>query len=672
MQCPYNAILPTADWFRRFRQSFSAAMMAGLRRATQTPCCESKASKHKEILVRRLLVIGALGAAIFAAFAVGSNSDSVMAGSNGSLILRASTPVSGCPLASMFSFCGQLQGGSTEPAQFTLTASGPVTGLAIKFAAVAGSPASQFAAFDFTVESTTCGASLAANASCTINVSFTPVTTTKGTRAAALTVTDAGHDTALINLTGTSLNNTTGGATALGFATPPAPACPQDNAFTFCSQAVHTASGTQNFLLTAGNTATGLTFAFAAVPGLPSEFALSDFTIASNACGSTLTTGASCAVGVQFTPTTTGARAAILKATDAAGDSTLIYLAGSTSSGLSITPSGQAPACSTGNTFEFCNTPTGGSDGATAFTLTNTSGTQVTGITVPTTSVGGDFTVPNTSCLTVLAAGASCGINVKFSPATTGLLQEPLVVTDADGDTATANLAGTGDTYSLQLAAMQPVEVSVAQGGTAAFMGQVVPDSVFGQDGEQVTFACPSTASLPIDTSCVVTPCPAAITPGTPTNFTATFVTSSKTSVAPVPPTGCSSYGPPPAGAFLVPSTRSPEPPPGARRFLWRFVWNFPGGVSLALLGALALGMFAAASRRRKHQTIFASAALVAALLTGCHHGSTAASPATPTGTTAINIQGIALDANGNSLNTSRVIQGTNASGFILDVITGK
>ena len=636
--------------------------------------------------MRRLLVICALGAVILAAFAIGSNSNSVMAGSTGGLTLRAATPASGCSLGSMFSFCSQLTGGSSQPAQFTLTASSAETGLAIKLAAVAGSPANSFAAGDFTVESTTCGSSLAANASCTINVSFTAVSATKGQRSAALTVTDAGHDTAIMNLSGISLNTTAGSTPALGFVPPAAPACTQDNAFTFCSQAVHTASGTQNFVLTAGNAVTGLTFSLAASPGLSSEFALSDFTIASNGCGSAQAAGASCTVGVQFTPTATGARAATLKVTDAGGDSSLVYLAGSTTSGLSLAPSGQVPACSSGNTFQFCNTPTGGSAGTTSFTLTNTSGVQVTGVTVPATSVGGDFTVANTSCLSILPAGASCTLNVQFSPTTTALLQEPLVVTDADGDTATANLAGTGDTYTLQIAAMQPIEVSVAQGGTVAVMGQIVPDAVFGQDGEQVTFTCPATSQLPIDTSCAVTPCPAAITPGTPTNFTVTVVTSSKTVVAPVPTAGCSSYGPPPSTtALLAPPAQSPKQfqPPDARgpgrtvnRLLGalttRMTQGFPAGISLALLAALALGLFAASSRTRRQQTIFAGAALVAALLTGCHHGGSTISSATPTGTYAINVQGIAVDANGNSLKTSRIIQATNGSGFVLDVITGK
>ena len=614
--------------------------------------------------MRRLLVICLLGAAIFAAFAVGRIQDPVMAGSTGALTLRAATPASGCPLGPTFVFCGQLTGGTTVPAQFTLTASSTVSGIAIKLAAVAGPSSSLFAAGDFTVEGTTCGASLAAGASCTISVSLTPSSGTRGPRAAALTVTDSTKDTAIVNLSGAALNNATGGSSsAIGFTPPPAPACPQDNAFTFCPQAVHATSGPQSFLLTTGATVTGLSFSIAAVPGLASEFALSDFAIVPGGCGTTLTMGSSCDVSVQFTPSTTGTRAATLTATDAGGDSTVIYLAGSATSGLAITPGApgaRGPACSPGNTFVFCNTPEGGAESPTAFTLTNTSGVQLTGVTIPAATTGGDFKLANTTCLATLPANSSCTVNIQFSPATTGLLQEPFVIIDTDGDVATANLAGTGDNYLMALAPTQPPEVSVAQGGTVGVVGQVIPDAVFGLDGEQVTFGCPATVLMPINTSCVVTPCPAAITPGTPANFTATFVTSTAVSVAPLPPTGCSSYGPAPATAMLVPHPRSP----GNHQGLWRF----PSGIPLALLAALALGLFAVSSRRRPQQTIFAAAALVAALLTGCHHGS-AVSSATPLGMTDLNISGIALDANGNSLGTSRTIVGVVGQGFIIDVI---
>ena len=72
---------------------------------------------------------------------------------------------------------------------------------------------------------------------------------------------------------------------------------------------------------------TGLTISLAAVPGLAARFAPADFTIASNSCGSTLVGGTSCTVGIQFSPTVTGLRAAALTATDIGGDSSAIYLA---------------------------------------------------------------------------------------------------------------------------------------------------------------------------------------------------------------------------------------------------------------------------------------------------------------------------------------------------------
>ena len=538
--------------------------------------------------MRRLAVICALGAGIFAAFAFGWDNNSAMAASTGSLALRAAAPLPGCPLSPAFTFCNQVPGSTSAAAQFTLTASSAVAGLTIKLAAVPGL-ASSFAATDFTVQSTTCGAALASGASCSINVTFNPSAATTGRRSAAITVTDAAKDSAIINVAGT--------AAALAFAPPAPPACTQDNAFTFCDQAVNTDSGAQTFTLTAGSTVTGLTISLAAVPGLAARFAPADFTIASNSCGSTLVGGTSCTVGIQFSPTVTGLRAAALTATDIGGDSSAIYLAGNTTSGLTILPPTLPPACSPGNTFEFCNTPTGGSFPPEAFTLRNTSGVQVTGLVIPMVSIGGNFTVNSTSCLTILAANSSCTINVGFVPTATGLLQDSLVVADADGDTRAVILAGTGDNYLMTLAAAQPIEVTAAQGSSAAVSATLIPDGVFGQDGEQATFSCPATPQLPINTSCAVTPCPATITPLTATNVTITLVTSARNDVAPVPPptVGCASYGPPPVGPAVVPPSAGP---PAPQDFHAPFRWQFPAGMMVCCVFALlvlpALGLFAA------------------------------------------------------------------------------
>lgn len=341
---------------------------------------------------------------------------------------------------------------------------------------------------------------------------------------------------------------------------------------------------------------------------------------------------------------------------------------GDPASAISLTvPSAFASPCpQVTNPFTFCNIPSGGTSQQAAFTLTNTSSSTVTGVTVgfiPATTPG-NFTVESNGCTATLGQGQSCQINVAFTPQTTGDLTAALSVTDSNpADTATIGLAGTGDDYTLQLASGQQIELTVDQGGTAVFNGQVVPDSVFGQEGESVQLVCPPSATMPENTSCVITPCEVAITAGTPTSFKITFVTSSATSIAAVPPqgSGCTSYGPAPA--TLVPQTR-PGVPPGRRT----------SPVLLLMASLLAIAMFlswiGAAPRhlagRKRLPLGFAVAGFAVAILIGCHHGnSTISGPATPAGTTTMTATGKALDSKGNPLNTSRAMPQV-----MLDVIT--
>jgi hypothetical protein len=333
---------------------------------------------------------------------------------------------------------------------------------------------------------------------------------------------------------------------------------------------------------------------------------------------------------------------------------------------LTTPPVFASPCPQVSDPFTFCNVPSGGTSQQAAFTLTNTSGSSVAGVTVgfiPATTPG-NFTVESNGCTATLGAGLSCQINVAFTPQTTGALTATLSVTDSNpSDAATVGLAGTGDDYSLQLASGQQIELTIYQGGTAVFNGQVVPDNVFGQDGESVQLVCPTSATMPVNTSCVITPCQAAITPGTPTPFKITFVTSSATSIAPAPPqsAGCTSYGPAPA--TLMPEPRSPGPLDGRR---------FPPPLLLASLAGLALflGWVAGAARqadgRKRVPMGFAVAGLAAAVLIGCHHGNTTITgPATPVGTTTMTATGKALDSHGNPLNTSRAMPQ-----IMLDVIS--
>jgi sugar lactone lactonase YvrE len=321
---------------------------------------------------------------------------------------------------------------------------------------------------------------------------------------------------------------------------------------------------------------------------------------------------------------------------------------------LSVPPVFAAPCPQVSNPFTFCNVPSGGTSQQASFTLTNSSASTVTGVTVGfiPAATPGNFTVESTGCTATLGEGQSCQINVAFTPQTTGSLTATLNVTDSNpADAATYGLAGTGDDYSLQLASGQQIETTIYQGGTAVFNGQVVPDSVFGKDGESVQLVCPTSTTMPQNTSCVITPCQVAITPGTPAPFKITFVTSSVINIAPVPPqsSGCTSYGPSPT--TVVPKMTTP---------MDGGPFSFPLGSAVLAALALSLGWLTAATvevGRKRVPAIFAAAGLAAAILVGCHHGNSGITgPATPVGTTTMIATGKALDSNGNSLNTSRAM----------------
>src|SRR5262249_29842900 len=146
----------------------------------------------------------------------------------------------------------------------------------------------------------------------------------------------------------------------------------------------------------------------------------------------------------------------------------------------------------------------------------------LSGINIATGSTS--FPVQGKSCSTTLGANSSCTISVAFAPQSAGALTSTLTVTDSvSTDLATSSLSGTGDDYQLVIPSSQPTEVSVVQGGTATFNAQVVPDNIFGQNGEKVSFVCPT--NMPTGTTCSFNPATLTVTPGTAASFQVSFVT---------------------------------------------------------------------------------------------------------------------------------------------------
>jgi len=240
-----------------------------------------------------------------------------------------------------------------------------ITGIAI-----AGTNPADFA---ISTGANACGTSLAASASCSIYVTFTPASAS-GFSATLQVADNAAGSPQTSTLTGTGTP-------------PPAPAVTfAPNPVTFASATSGTTSAPTTVTLTnSGNAAltiTGITIAGAN----PSDFALGT---GSNACGSSLAAGASCSIYVTFTPASAASFAATLSVADnAAGSPQTDALSGT----------GLAPP-----DFEVSATP--------ASQTVQSGGSTTYNVTV--SSSGGTF--GNSVALTV--SGLPTGATGTFSPA---------------------------------------------------------------------------------------------------------------------------------------------------------------------------------------------------------------------------------------------------------------
>jgi len=155
-----------------------------------------------------------------------------------------------------------------------------------------------------------------------------------------------------------------------------------------------------------------------------------------NDCGSSLAAGgSSCTINVTFSPTATGALTGQVTIDDnAQGSPHIIQL-----SGNGVTP---APAVNLSpGTLTFADQTVGTTSAPQTMTLTN-SGSAILNVTSIQTT--GNFAETN-NCPSSLAVGASCAINVTFSPQGSGSLTGTIVITDdASNSPQTYNLNGTG------------------------------------------------------------------------------------------------------------------------------------------------------------------------------------------------------------------------------------
>jgi hypothetical protein len=254
---------------------------------------------------------------------------------------------------------------------------------------------------------------------------------------------------------------------------------------------------------------------------------IDDFRLSSTGPGNTpcssiqvLNAQAVCVVGVEFAPTQTGARTATLLITDSATGTphTTVLQGGSGTTGPTVTV--------TPPSLTFGSQTVGTTSATQSVTVSNTGTATVTfaGFTVSGTNAV-DFGVPlptsGTMCSPAgtLAGGASCTINVLFTPSAIGSRAATLNIADnATGSPQLVNLTGTGaggsGTISISPASLtfasqnvgttsapQTVTVSNIGGVTVTFTGIVTSGDFAGATLAQ----CPS---IPVEAE----PCTFSIT----------------------------------------------------------------------------------------------------------------------------------------------------------------
>ncbi|MDR3773475.1 MAG: choice-of-anchor D domain-containing protein [Terracidiphilus sp.] len=379
---------------------------------------------------------------------------------------------------------------ASAPAVLTITNSGGVAagivGFLIPGSSVPGSPASYFA-----TGTTTCTAPLAPGGSCTVPVIFTPGAA--GASSAALNIAAAGAKPVTVPLNGTAL-----APSGLNVAPPQ---------LTFGATVVGSTSAAQTVMVS--NTSNVQASQLTIVPS-------AGFVLAQNGCPASLAAGANCTVGVEFSPTSTGAVTGALTVTSAAiANAATVTLTGTgaVASGIQVTPA----------SIDFAATGVGLTSSATTVTVTNTG--IVAALDNLALQVPAGFQLVNNTCAAALGPGTSCTAGVEFAPTAAGAQAGSLTVTSSTISTgASVPLNGMGFDFTVTISG--PDTQSEAAGLSAVYTLVLKP--LNGSSGT-FTLACDA---LPTNALCVFSPAGETLPAGATGNVTVQVSTGRATALA--------------------------------------------------------------------------------------------------------------------------------------------
>lgn len=368
-----------------------------------------------------------------------------------------------------------LQAGSSSSATLTVTNTGP--GPLVFSNIFVSTGTSDYAS------SNNCG-NVAAGASCSINVTFTP--SDGGTRPGVLGLSHDGQGAGSVSLYGI------GQAPSASLSTP-----------TFSPTGVGSSS-------TATSTLTNTGSGPLAVSGVSTTGA--DFAVASSTCGASLGAGASCTTTVRFTPSSA-----------ASADGSLTFATNAGAQTVTLGSTGiQGYAAVNPSSLTFSAQQSGTSSASKIVTVTNTGTDTLTFTGVGISTGASDFAQSNT-CGEV-PVGGTCAVAVSFTPSTGGARPGTLSFTHNGGGIANVSLTGTGQASTASLSA--PAFNSTTMVGTTSTAAAVLTNTGIGA----LSITPPTVASVTgtgftfVSTTCTLTLAPGA-TCSTSVRFSPTDVT---------------------------------------------------------------------------------------------------------------------------------------------------
>jgi hypothetical protein len=217
--------------------------------------------------------------------------------------------------------------------------------------------------------------------------------------------------------------------------------------------------------------------------------ATAPFSLTQNTCGASLAAGANCTTGVVFSPPLAGSYTGTLT----------IAVGGQMQASVALSGTGGTPGAVAAkpNWIDFPQTSVGLASSPVTVTLTNPVGDLSLANFVVAATAG--FTVVNNNCPATLAAGVSCTVGVEFQPAGAGAQSGSLTAGSSVLATG-VSVPLTGMGFDFTVVSSGASSATVASGQTASYKLTITPLS--GSTGT-FTLTC---GSLPTYSSCTFNP----------------------------------------------------------------------------------------------------------------------------------------------------------------------